>query len=163
MAGALVIFFALLWQMPGGWGGIATAGEAAGKFRIFDFDPSLTTPNMTFRAGLIGGMFLTAATHGTDQLTVQRLLTARLLLLQGRSRPFIAIALWQHLLRQLLHRGNGLPGTVAWWELASSMTLLVAGFLFTTWLSGKIYRTGILMYGKKVNYKELSKWLFYRV
>ena len=54
----------------------------------------------------------------------------------------------------------GVPGTVAWWELASSMALLVAGFLFTTWLSGKIYRTGILMYGKKPSWKEMWKWAF---
>lgn len=47
-------------------------------------------------------------------------------------------------------------------ELALSMALLVATFLFTTWLAGRIYRTGILMYGKKVTWKELGKWLFYR-
>ena len=44
-------------------------------------------------------------------------------------------------------------------EVGLSMLLLVAGFLFTTWLAGKIYRTGILMYGKKVNYRELWKWI----
>ena len=44
-------------------------------------------------------------------------------------------------------------------ELILSMTLLVAGFLFTTWLAAKIYRTGILMYGKKVSWKELWKWM----
>jgi ABC-2 type transport system permease protein len=48
------------------------------------------------------------------------------------------------------------------WELILSMTLLIAGFLFCTWLSAKIYRTGILLYGKKVTYKELWKWLFYK-
>ena len=48
------------------------------------------------------------------------------------------------------------------WELALSMTLLVVSFLFTTWIAGRIYRTGILMYGKKVTLKELGKWLFYR-
>lgn len=47
-------------------------------------------------------------------------------------------------------------------ELALSMVLLVATFLFTTWLAGRIYRTGILMYGKKVTWKELGKWLFYK-
>lgn len=47
-------------------------------------------------------------------------------------------------------------------ELALSMALLVAAFVFTTWLAGRIYRTGILMYGKKVTWKELGKWLFYR-
>lgn len=54
-----------------------------------------------------------------------------------------------------------LPFGVPYWELALSMTLLVIGFLFTTWLAAKIYRTGILMYGKKVNYKEVWKWLRY--
>lgn len=48
------------------------------------------------------------------------------------------------------------------WHLVLSMSLLVATFIFTTWLAGRIYRTGILMYGKKVTWKELGKWLFYR-
>jgi ABC-2 type transport system permease protein len=47
-------------------------------------------------------------------------------------------------------------------ELILSMILLVATFLLMTWLAGKIYRTGILMYGKKVNYRELLKWLKYK-
>ncbi len=55
-----------------------------------------------------------------------------------------------------------LPFGVPGWELALSMILLVLGFLFTTWLAGRIYRTGILMYGKKVTWKELGKWLFYK-
>ncbi|MDN5291978.1 MAG: type transport system permease protein [Anaerophaga sp.] len=54
-----------------------------------------------------------------------------------------------------------IPFQVPLWELLLSMTLLVAGFIFTTWLAGKIYRTGILMHGKKVDYKELWKWLRY--
>ncbi|MGB3616539.1 MAG: ABC transporter permease [Catalinimonas sp.] len=55
-----------------------------------------------------------------------------------------------------------LPFGVPIWELLLSMALLVGGFLFTTWLAGRIYRVGILMYGKKVSYRELSKWIFYR-
>src|SRR5579862_3514505 len=54
----------------------------------------------------------------------------------------------------------GVPGTVPWWQLGLSMTLLVAGFLFTSWLAGKIYRTGILLYGKKPTWKEMLKWAF---
>jgi len=54
----------------------------------------------------------------------------------------------------------GVPGTVPIWQLALSMALLVAGFLFTTWLAAKIYRTGILMYGKKASWKEMLKWAF---
>ncbi|HVZ98605.1 MAG TPA: ABC transporter permease [Chitinophagaceae bacterium] len=54
----------------------------------------------------------------------------------------------------------GVPGTVPWWQLGLSMALLIAGFLFTAWIAAKIYRTGILLYGKKVTLKEMGKWLF---
>jgi ABC-2 type transport system permease protein len=54
----------------------------------------------------------------------------------------------------------GVPGTVPYWQLIISILVLIAGFLFTTWLAGKIYRTGILMYGKKVTWKEMMKWAF---
>jgi ABC-2 type transport system permease protein len=54
----------------------------------------------------------------------------------------------------------GVPGTVPWWQLGLSMALLILGFLFTTWFAGKIYRTGILMYGKKPTWKEMIKWAF---
>jgi ABC-2 type transport system permease protein len=54
-----------------------------------------------------------------------------------------------------------LPFGIPAWELILSMSLLVLGFLATTWIAGRIYRTGILMYGKKVNYRELWKWLKY--
>jgi len=54
-----------------------------------------------------------------------------------------------------------IPFGVPFWELALSMALLAAGFVFTTWLAAKIYRTGILMYGKKPSYKELVKWMRY--
>jgi ABC-2 type transport system permease protein len=54
-----------------------------------------------------------------------------------------------------------IPFGVPYWELALSMAMLVVGFIGTTWLAGRIYRTGILMYGKKINYKELWKWLRY--
>lgn len=52
----------------------------------------------------------------------------------------------------------GVPGTVPYWQLILSMLFLVSGFLLTTWVSAKIYRTGILMYGKKATWKELWKW-----
>lgn len=55
-----------------------------------------------------------------------------------------------------------LPFGVANWELALSVGILISSFVLTTWLAGKIYRTGILMYGKKASYKELWKWLTYR-
>jgi ABC-2 type transport system permease protein len=55
-----------------------------------------------------------------------------------------------------------LPFGVPIWEVVLSMSLLVVGFFITTWLAARIYRTGILMYGKKVTWRELGKWLFYK-
>ena len=55
-----------------------------------------------------------------------------------------------------------LPFGVPPWQLALSMSLMVVGFLFTTYVAARIYRVGILMYGKKASYKELSKWFFYK-
>jgi ABC-2 type transport system permease protein len=54
----------------------------------------------------------------------------------------------------------GVPITVPWWQLGLSMALLVVGFMFTTWFAARIYRTGILMYGKKPSWKEMIKWAF---
>lgn len=76
LAGALIVFAALLWGIEGGWAAVVDAGRAAGKFEMVDwsFDLSVT---YTFWAGLVGGVALTLATHGTDQFLVQRLLSAR--------------------------------------------------------------------------------------
>lgn len=53
------------------------------------------------------------------------------------------------------------PFGVPTWEIALSLALLVGGFILTTWVAGRIYRVGILMYGKKASYKELIKWFRY--
>lgn len=55
-----------------------------------------------------------------------------------------------------------IPFGVPYTDLVISMALLILGFLGATWLAGKIYRTGILMYGKKVSYKEIWKWIKYQ-
>ena len=54
------------------------------------------------------------------------------------------------------------PFGVPDWQLALSMAMMIAGFLFTTWVAARIYRVGVLMYGKKTSYKELAKWFFYK-
>jgi ABC-2 type transport system permease protein len=48
---------------------------------------------------------------------------------------------------------------VAWWEIILSLLSLGAGFLGCVWLAAKVYRTGILMYGKKASFKELWRWI----
>lgn len=55
-----------------------------------------------------------------------------------------------------------IPFGVPVWELILSMVLLIFGFVGTIWVASRIYRVGILMYGKKVTYKELAKWIFYK-
>lgn len=77
MVGAVVALWIIVSQLPGGTEQLLQFGRQNDKFRVLDFDWNLTKPTMTFWAGLIGGMFLTAATHGTDQLMVQRYLTAK--------------------------------------------------------------------------------------
>jgi ABC-2 type transport system permease protein len=54
----------------------------------------------------------------------------------------------------------GVPTSVPYWQLLLSMALLAGGFLFTTWMAGRIYRTGILLYGKKPTWKNMLKWAF---
>jgi len=76
VGGTLVGLVTILHLVPGGWSAIHAAAASAGKFQLFDFRPNVWIP-YTFWAGLIGGTFFTVASHGTDQLIVQRLLAAR--------------------------------------------------------------------------------------
>ena len=79
--GAAVSLFVILAKIPGGWAHVAAVAGAAGKLQVFDFRFSPTmqffSRKYSFWAGLVGGCFLTMASHGTDQLMVQRLLSAR--------------------------------------------------------------------------------------
>jgi solute:Na+ symporter, SSS family len=77
LTGSAVTFFLLLHKIPGGWSEITQTAAAAGhKLQLFDLSWNLAT-KYTFWSGLIGGAFLTMASHGTDQTIVQRLLAAK--------------------------------------------------------------------------------------
>jgi SSS family transporter len=76
VAGTIVGLVTILHLVPGGWTTVREMAGAAGKFRVFDFTLDWTT-KYTLWSGVIGGAFLTTASHGTDQLIVQRLLAAR--------------------------------------------------------------------------------------
>ena len=76
LTGAAIAAIVLLDRIPGGWNEVASVAGAAGKFTLFDFSLDVTR-SYTFWSGVIGGLFLTAATHGTDQMLVQRYLCAR--------------------------------------------------------------------------------------
>ena len=77
--GSIAALFLLLHRIPGGWETVVHAAAATHKFRVFDFSFSLVNPakTYTFWSGVIGGGFLTMASHGTDQTIVQRLLAAK--------------------------------------------------------------------------------------
>ncbi|MBV8255259.1 MAG: ABC transporter permease [Chitinophaga sp.] len=89
-----------------------------------------------------------------------------LIVIKAVADPTSPLAVWASIipfsspLVMMARLPAGVPGTVAIWQLLLSMVLLIAGFIFTTWLSGRIYRTGILMYGKKITLKEAFKWVF---
>ena len=76
VGGAILVFGSLLVRIPGGWSAFVASAAVAGKFTVFDLslDPAAI---YTLWAGLVGGVALTLATHGTDQYLVQRLLSAR--------------------------------------------------------------------------------------
>ncbi|MEO8597594.1 MAG: sodium:solute symporter [Candidatus Solibacter sp.] len=102
VAGAIASFVIILHQIPGGWEHVAQVAGAAHKFTIFDFR---FAPNMeffsrtySFWAGIAGGCFLTTATHGTDQLMVQRLLSAR----DERQSRTALLASWGVILMQFV-------------------------------------------------------------
>jgi ABC-2 type transport system permease protein len=82
------------------------------------------------------------------------------------SNPSSPVAVWASIIPfsspivMMARIPFGVPNTVPWWQLGLSMVLLIAGFMFTTWFAARIYRTGILMYGKKPSWKEMIKWAF---
>ena len=91
---------------------------------------------------------------------------AFIILSSSLNNPNSPMAVWASLIpftSPIVMMGRipfGVPETVPLWELLLSMALLVAGFLFTTWFAAKVYRTGILLYGKKTTWKEMMKWAF---
>lgn len=80
------------------------------------------------------------------------------------NQPDSSLAFWMSMIpftspiTMMMRIPFGVPG----WEIALSMGLLIAGFILSTWIAGKIYRTGILMYGKKISYATIWKWLMAR-
>jgi ABC-2 type transport system permease protein len=80
------------------------------------------------------------------------------------TNPHSTIAVWLSIIpfTSPIAMMARIPFGIPVWQLGLSMVLLVASIFGTVWLAGRIYRVGLLMYGKKVTYKELGKWLFYK-
>jgi SSS family transporter len=98
IGGGLVALAVILTQLPDGWGTFAAVGAEANKFRVFNFVLDWKQP-YTFWAGLIGGAFLTMASHGADQMMVQRYLCSRSL---GEARLALVLSGFTVLLQFVL-------------------------------------------------------------
>jgi ABC-2 type transport system permease protein len=89
---------------------------------------------------------------------------AIVIMMQAINQPSGPLATWSSMVPffspvvMMARLPFGVPDAVPVWELILSMALLFGGFVFTTWISAKIYRTGILLYGKKTSWKEMWKW-----
>jgi ABC-2 type transport system permease protein len=94
------------------------------------------------------------------------IIIAIIIMMKAVTAPASSMATWASMIPffspivMMARIPYGVPGTVPYWQLGTSMLLLVGGFFLTTWISAKIYRTGILMYGKKSSWKEMAKWAF---
>ncbi len=169
-------------QMPGG--GMMQAGDAAQQ--IYKVQHTISTANWPMIIGLfifyfLGGYLFYAALFAAvgsvvneDPQDAQSLMLpitmpiifSFIIMSNAVQDPSTPIAVWSSIIPfsspmvMMARVAYGVPGTVPYWQLAASMVSLIGGFVFTTWLSGKIYRTGILMYGKKVSWKEMGKWAF---
>lgn len=171
-------------QMPMAGGGMMKAGDAAQQ--IYKVQHTFSTANWPVIIGLfvfyfLGGYLFYAALFAAvgsvvneDPQDAQSLMLpitmpiifSFIIMTNAVQDPSTPMAVWASIIPfsspmvMMARIAYGIPGTVPYWQLGLSMFTLVGGFLFTTWLSGKIYRTGILMYGKKVSWKEMFKWAF---
>ncbi len=168
-------------QIPAG--GMVQASEAANK--IYSIQHTMSTANWPLIFGcfifyFIGGYLFYASLFAAvgsvvneDPQDAQSLMLpitmpiifSFIIMSNAVQDPNTPIATWASIIPfsspmvMMARIAYGVPGTVTYLQLAASMISLIGGFLLTTWLSGKIYRTGILMYGKKVSWKEMGKWI----
>ena len=139
----------------------------------------LTTIVIGFLVYFLGGYLLYGALFGAigaavdDQTDTQQFMipvTMPLLLsyIVGMSiilrNPDGPVAFWMSMIpfTSPIAMVIRLPFGVPLWQLGLSIFFLVLGFIGTVWVAARIYRVGVLMYGKKVTYRELSKWMFYK-
>ncbi|WP_310391035.1 ABC transporter permease [Hymenobacter sp.] len=159
----------------------AQLDPAAGRVKLFETLGNLPLGTILFGfvAYFLGGYLLYGALFGAvgaavdDQTDTQQFMfpiTMPLILsyIVGLSvilrNPDGQVAFWMSMIpfTSPIAMVIRLPFGVPAWQLALSLFLLVLGFIGTVWVAARIYRVGVLMYGKKVTYKELGKWMFYK-
>ena len=167
--------------LTGGSGG--AANEIVGSIQQIFTSVNLPLTLFCFAFYFLGGFFFYASIYGAigsaineDVREAQSLsfpvtmlvIISIVLMTTAANDPNGPIAVWGSIIPfsspivMMARVPYGVPGTVPWWQLGLSMGLLVTGFIFTTWFAAKIYRTGILMYGKKASWKEMMRWAFRR-
>jgi SSS family transporter len=148
LLGALVCLVAVIQALPNGVGPALASAAAAGKTRLFDFSFDLRQP-FTFWGGVLGGTFLTLATHGTDHYLVQRLLVARsrkdasiglvlsgfLVLVQFGLFLFLGTLFWAHYGGRPFARGDEVLPTFVSTELPGGLTGLILAAIVAAALS----------------------------
>ncbi len=171
-------------QMPGTGGSLQAASAGANKFD--DFKDVLSEANWfliiacflfyflfgyLFYASLYAAVGSTVSEDANSAQSMQFPITmpiiiSIMIMINAITNPSGSLATWASLIPffspvvMMARIPFGVPGTVPYWQLILSMLLLVTSFLITAWVSAKIYRTGILMYGKKASWREMGKWAF---
>ncbi|MDZ4796280.1 MAG: ABC transporter permease [Bacteroidota bacterium] len=162
-------------------GGGGMANQLVGSMQGMFASVNLPLILFCFAFYFLGGFFFYASLYGAigsavneDMREAQSLsfpitmlvIISIALMSSAVANPTSPIAVWASIIPfsspivMMARIPFGIPNTVPWWQLGLSMASLVLGFIFTVWFAAKIYRTGILMYGKKPSWKEMIKWAF---
>lgn len=176
-----IAFVLIIYNVGKASGNTGMAGEMVGKMQ--SLFTSVNVPLILFCFGFyfLAGFFFYSSLYGAigsavneDMREAQSLsfpitmlvIISIAMMSTAIANPTGPIAVWGSIIPfsspivMMARIPFGVPGTVPWWQLILSMSVLVLSFLFTVWFAGKIYRTGILMYGKKPTWKEMIKWAF---
>lgn len=163
-------------SIPGGGGNVAAAikfAEFSGTLKMVNWPMVIGSFAFYFLGGYLFYASLFAAIGSVineDPQEAQSLMLpitmpiifGFIILSSNLTTPDSPIMVWASMIpftSPIVMMGR-IPGGVPAWQLIASMVFLIGGFILTTWLAGKIYRTGILMYGKKITWKEMLKWAF---
>ena len=166
--------------MPGGLSGMGQASDQAQK--IYDMQQTMGTLPwakiiLYFLFYFLGGYLFYAALFASvgcmvneDPQEAQSLMLPitmpivfGFIIMQGAiQNPNSTIAFWGSIIpfTSPIVMMARIPSDPPMWQILLSMAMLIGGFLGTGWMAGKIYRTGILMYGKKGSWKQMMKWVF---
>jgi ABC-2 type transport system permease protein len=180
-----IIFILVIYNVTklSGSAGASTANQLVGSVQQVFTSVNLPFTLLCFAFYFLGGFFFYSSLYGAigsaineDVREAQSLafpvtmlvIVSIALMTSTVENPTGPVAVWASIIPftspivMMSRIPYGVPGTVPWWQLGVSMLSLIIGFLFTTWFASKIYRTGILMYGKKASWKEMLKWAFRR-